>query len=101
MKTRNIFIACSLAAAACAAPAFQITRLSPQGEVARVRQVVARFDESAVALGDPRAAAPLTLSCSDAQATAGSGRWSSDREWVFEFDNDLPPGVACSVQLRP
>ncbi len=81
--------------------AVQIIGLTPQGEVAQVRQVVAKFDDSAVNFGDPKAPAPLTLSCSDAQATQGNGRWISDREWAFEFTNDLPPGVKCTLQLRP
>ncbi|HSV54988.1 MAG TPA: MG2 domain-containing protein, partial [Burkholderiaceae bacterium] len=89
-----------LALAAFAAHSFQITSLVPQGEVARVRQVVAKFDDSAVAFGDPKAPAPLALSCSDAQASKGTGRWTSDREWVFDFENDLPPGVQCSLQAR-
>ena len=83
------------------AAAFQITSLSPQGEVARVRQVVAKFDEAATAFGDPKAPAPLALSCSDADASRGSGRWTNGREWVFDFENDLPPGVRCSLQLKP
>ena len=82
------------------AHALQITSFSPQGEVARIRQVVAKFDESAVNFGDPKAPAPLSLSCSDAQATKGTGRWISDRKWVFDFENDLPPGVSCTVQVR-
>ncbi len=82
------------------AHALQITSLSPQSEVARVRQVVAKFDDSAVNFGDPKAPAPLSLSCSDAQATRGNGRWISDREWAFEFENDLPPGVSCALQTR-
>ncbi|MFM9902308.1 MAG: MG2 domain-containing protein, partial [Polaromonas sp.] len=82
------------------AQALQITSLSPQGEVARVRQVVAKFDDSAVKFGDPKAAAPLALSCSDAQATQGSGRWVSDREWAFEFERDLPPGVRCQLTAK-
>ena len=82
------------------AQAFQIVSLSPQGEVARVRQIVAKFDESAVRFGNPKAEAPLTLSCSDAQVTKGSGRWVSDRAWAFEFEDDLPPGVRCTAQLR-
>lgn len=86
--------------AAFAAQAFSLTSLSPQGEVARVRQVVIKFDESAVNFGDPKALAPLTLSCSDPQASQGSGRWISEREWAFEFTQDLPPGVTCSAQLR-
>jgi len=56
-------------------------------------EVVAKFDESAVNFGDPKAPAPLNLSCSDAQATQGSGRWLSDREWAFEFARDLSPGI--------
>ncbi|MES2972728.1 MAG: MG2 domain-containing protein [Pseudomonadota bacterium] len=101
MKTiATNLLAAALLLAAAGAQALQITSLSPQGEVARVRQVVAKFDDSAVNFGDPKAPAPLSLSCSDAQATTGNGRWTSDREWVFEFGNDLPPGVTCSLQTR-
>ncbi|QTN30739.1 alpha-2-macroglobulin [Rhodoferax sp. AJA081-3] len=89
-----------VATAAFQAQAIQIINLSPQGEVARVRQVVAKFDESAVNFGDPKAEAPLTLSCSDAQVTKGSGRWVTDRSWAYEFENDLPPGVTCNLQVR-
>ena len=98
----KIFItaAACLAAFTLPAQALQITSLSPQGEVARVRQVVAKFDDSAVKFGDPKAAAPLALSCSDAQATQGSGRWVSDREWAFEFERDLPPGVRCQLTTK-
>ncbi|MDO9167138.1 MAG: MG2 domain-containing protein, partial [Rhodoferax sp.] len=97
---KKIVIAGSIAAIACAAQGFQITSLSPQGEVARVRQVVVKFDESVVNFGDPKALAPLSLSCSDAQATKGAGRWISEKEWAFEFERDLPPGIACSLQVR-
>jgi alpha-2-macroglobulin len=81
--------------------ALQISSLSPQGEVAQVRQLVAKFDQAAVDFGDPKAAAPLTISCSDAQASKGNGRWISEREWAYEFENDLPPGVRCSAKLSP
>jgi len=97
---QKLILLCGVAAAAVSAHALQITSLSPQGEVARVRQVVAKFDESAVNFGDPKAPAPLSLQCSDAQATKGTGRWVSDREWAFEFENDLPPGIACTVQAK-
>ena len=93
-------IAVLLAVTAMQAHALQITSLTPQGEVSRIRQVVAKFDESAVNFGDPKAPAPLSLSCSDAQTTKGSGRWISDREWAFEFEKDLPPGVNCTLQIR-
>ncbi len=84
-------------AAVGAAQALSVTSLSPQGEVARVRQVVAKFDGPAVRFGDPRAPAPFTVSCSDPDAARGTARWNSDREWVHEFAADLPPGVRCSV----
>lgn len=93
-------VAAALLALALPASALQITNVSPQGEVAQVRQLVVKFNESAVAFGDVQAAAPVTLSCSDAQATRGNGRWTSDREWAFEFENDLPPGVRCAVQVK-
>ncbi len=94
-------IICSLVAtAAVHAHALQIVSFTPQGEVSQIRQVVAKFDTSVVNFGDPKATAPLSLSCSDAQATKGNGRWISDREWAFEFENDLPPGVSCSAQVR-
>ena len=89
-----------LASAALHAQAFQSVSVSPQGEVARVRQIVAKFDDQAVQFGDPKAEAPFSLSCSDAQVTKGSGRWVTDRSWAFEFENDLPPGVSCNLQVR-
>ncbi|MBY0455263.1 MAG: alpha-2-macroglobulin [Burkholderiaceae bacterium] len=95
------FILCSAIALACAgAQALQITSLSPQGEVARVRQVVAKFDAAVVHFGDPKAPAPLTVQCTDAQASQGTGRWTSEREWVFDFERDLPPGMRCTVQAK-
>ncbi|MET0312259.1 MAG: MG2 domain-containing protein, partial [Burkholderiaceae bacterium] len=80
--------------------ALQVTSVSPQGEISKVRQAVVKFDEAAVNFGDPKAPAPVTLSCSDAQVTRGTGRWTNEREWVFDFENDLPPGVSCTLQAR-
>ena len=93
------FFVCLLAAGW--AQAFQVSSLSPQGEVAQVRQLVVKFDEAAVNFGDPKAPAPVSLSCSDAQASAGSGRWINERQWAFEFERDLPPGVTCTTQVKP
>ncbi len=81
--------------------ALQVSSLSPQGEVAQVRQVVARFDGPAVNFGDAKAAAPLTVNCSDSKAAQGNGRWISANEWAFQFANDLPAGVRCTVQTLP
>jgi hypothetical protein len=89
-----------LAVATLHAQAFQILSVSPQGQAVRVRQVVAKFDDSAVNFGGPKADAPLTLNCSDAQVTKGSGRWVTDRSWTYEFERDLPPGVTCNLQVR-
>ncbi|MBS0390831.1 MAG: alpha-2-macroglobulin [Proteobacteria bacterium] len=89
-----------LVLAAGAVQALTVTSLSPQGEVARVRQVVAKFDGPAVRLGDPQAPAPFTLSCSDADAAKGQGRWTGAREWVYDFAQDLPPGVRCTVSAK-
>ncbi|HNZ91143.1 MAG TPA: MG2 domain-containing protein, partial [Acidovorax sp.] len=101
MNATKWLVATGLTLMALGVQALQINRFSPQGEVARVRQVVARFDAAVVPLGDPKAPAPLSLSCSDAPATQGQGRWTSEREWVFDFDNDLPPGVRCTATAKP
>ena len=69
MNAKQWMLAASLSLVAWGAQALQITSFSPQGEVARVRQVVAKFDSAAVNFGDPKAPAPLSLSCSDASAT--------------------------------
>ena len=100
MNLKKFFLMGSLLASAGAAQAFQVVSVSPQGEVAQVRQVLVRFDEAAVSFGDPKAAAAATLSCSDSQASKGAGRWINAREWAFDFEADLAPGIACSLQLR-
>lgn len=93
--------ALSTAFLAFGAQAFTITSVTPQGEVAQVRQLVAKFSENAVNFGDPKAPPPLKLSCDDAAASPGQGRWNSAREWVYEFANDLPPGVSCRADAIP
>ena len=99
-RIASTIAAALLAASIWPAHALQVTSLTPQGEVAKVRQVVVKFDEAAVTFGDPKAPAPVALTCSDAQATQGTARWTNEREWVFAFANDLPPGVRCTVQVR-
>ncbi|SFM10213.1 MG2 domain-containing protein [Variovorax sp. OV329] len=108
MRSEGIFrfsataiVALAMSLASVCAGAVQVSSLTPQGEVSRVRQVVARFDEAATRFGDAKAAAPLSVSCSDAQAAKGSGRWVNEKQWVFDFENDLPPGVRCTVSRAP
>lgn len=87
----------ALFAAAFAATAATVQTFSPQGEVARVRQLRASFSEPMVRFGDPRLPAPFELRC----PSAGSGRWVDDRTWVYDFNEDVPAGSACSAALKP
>ena len=80
-----------------AALALQITQLSPQGDTAKIEQLSARFDQAAVPLGDSQATAPLQVRCEP--AAKGSGRWLSDRQWVFDFEKKLAPGTRCSAEV--
>lgn len=79
---------------AVAAPA--VSNFSPQGEVAKIRQVRARFTEAMVKFGDPKAASPFDVDC----AVSGTSRWADDKNWVYDFERDLPPGTSCSFSLR-
>jgi uncharacterized protein YfaS (alpha-2-macroglobulin family) len=81
------------------AQATGIVAATPQGEVAQVRQVTVKFSEAVVAFGDPRLVDPFAISCQGA-APAGSGRWASDRVWLYDFREPLPPGTRCVARLR-
>ena len=74
-----------------AAARFHIEQFSPQGSVKGVRQVTARFTSAVVALGDPRLPDPFQVTC----AAPGKGRWADGRNWVYDFDADLPGGERC------
>lgn len=89
-----------LAATTWRADAARIVQVSPQGTVTQVRQVVVKFDESMVAFGAPNLAAPAAVKCSDPHASAGQSRWIDNKTWAWDFTSDLPPGVACSVDLK-
>ncbi|HYT48534.1 MAG TPA: hypothetical protein VEL04_08940, partial [Burkholderiales bacterium] len=76
-------------AAACAAA--QVDVFTPQGEAKGVRQVAARFTEPMVAFGDPRLPDPFDVRCEgDAAHLKGRGRWADARNWVYDFEQDLP-----------
>ncbi len=100
-RARGFWLCALSLLAAPGAQALQVKSFVPQGEVARVRQVVVQFDRPAVAFGDAAAPAPLQLSCSDAAAAQGAGHWNNEREWAFDFARDLPPGVRCTATFRP
>ena len=97
MKLVSRLCALALLVLPLLAQAGAISRFSPQGEVVNVRQVRATFSEPAVRFGDPRAPAPFDIACSE----AGSGRWADERNWVFDFNRDVPPGVRCSFTVKP
>ena len=53
-----------------------------------------------VPFGDPRLADPFALSCQGA-VPAGAGRWASDRVWVYDFREALPPGTPVQGVASP
>ncbi len=79
-----------------AARAATVEIFSPDGDAKQVRQVTARFSEAMVALGDPRLPDPFIARCQ----APGKGRWADTRNWVYDFDDDLPAGLKCAFTLR-
>ncbi|MDX2168049.1 MAG: MG2 domain-containing protein, partial [Deltaproteobacteria bacterium] len=95
--TQWLVVGCVLLAPAVAGAA-TIERFTPQGPVKEVRQAVAVFSAPMVPFGDLRAVAPpFSVQC----PVAGSGRWVDPRTWAFDFEKDLPGGIACSFTLAP
>jgi alpha-2-macroglobulin len=75
----------------------RVEMFSPQGVVKGIRQVTARFTEQMVPFGDPRAnVQPFEMDC----GLKGTGRWADTKNWVFDFDSDLPAGIQCILRLR-
>ena len=102
-RTFEVAAAGLLLAAGLASPSSQaatITAVSPQGEVAQVRQVVVKFNEAVVPLGDLRQPDPATLSCQGG-AAPGTARWINDRTWAFDLREPLPPGMRCLLKAKP
>lgn len=73
-----------------------VERFSPQGEVRAVRQVAARFSEDMVRFGETGLPAPFEIAC----ALPGRGRWIDARNWVYDFEQDAPPGARCSFTRK-
>jgi uncharacterized protein YfaS (alpha-2-macroglobulin family) len=86
--------------AAMTANAASIASVSPQGEVAQVRQVTVKFSEPVVPLGDLSLPDPMTLAC-EGDVPSGAGRWANARIWLYDFREPLPPGTRCTLTLRP
>ena len=69
---------------------------SPQGVIKGVRQVTARFSEQIVPFGDPRLVEPFDIKCPE----KGQTRWADGKNWIYDFDRDLPAGVECEFTLK-
>ena len=95
-----VFVAALIAFnAASAAP--QVQLFTPLGEAKGVRQVTARFTEPVVAFGDPRPVDPFTVQCDgDPERTKGAGRWADSRNWIYDFEADLPAGQRCRFTIN-
>ena len=97
---RRTFTVAAMLFAAAHTDAVTIASVSPQGEVAQVRQVTVKFSEAVVPFGDLRLPDPMSVSCQGA-VPAGSGRWANDRVWLYDFREALPPGTRCTLKPRP
>ena len=82
-----------LAAWGDAAP--QVTLATPGIGNGAIERFTLRFSTAMVPLGDPRIAAPATVTC----AVAGEGRWVDQQTWVHEFATPLPGGTRCTFDL--
>jgi uncharacterized protein YfaS (alpha-2-macroglobulin family) len=73
-----------------------VQTFTPTGLARGVRQVTVRFASPLVALGDPKLPEPFDIQC----AASGAGRWADTRNWVYDFDADLPAGERCVFTLK-
>ena len=49
-----------------------------------------------VALGNPLRSDPFAVDCE----VPGNGRWVDERNWVYDFDYDVPGAVGCRLSPR-
>ena len=97
IRTLALGVMLSLVAAVAAQDAAKVESFSPQGQIKDVRQVVARFSQPMVSFGDPRSEAPFDVECGG----NGRGRWADARNWLYDFDQDLPAGTECNFKTKP
>lgn len=68
----------------------------PTGTVKGIKQVRARFSEGMVPFGFlKQPLKPFHIDC----AAPGKERWADERNWLFDFDEQLPAGVKCKFTL--
>src|SRR4030043_496530 len=92
-----LFLCFSFASGAFAEDGPQVELFSPQGTVKGVRQVSVRFSEQMVPFGDPKGLIePFDIACPE----KGTSRWADGKNWVFDFEKDLPAGIRCEFKLK-
>jgi uncharacterized protein YfaS (alpha-2-macroglobulin family) len=74
----------------------QVVLATPGGPGGAIERFTIRFSQAMVPLGDPRAAAPITVTCS----VNGEGRWVDQQTYVWEFAQALPGGTTCEAKTR-
>lgn len=72
-----------------------VKNVTPQGYTKTVDQVRIEFSQPMVRFGDIKLDFPADSSC----FKNGQGRWIDTKNWVFDFDNSLPGGASCSIQV--
>lgn len=79
----------------------QVDMFTPTGQAKDVRQVAVRFSEPMVAFGDHGLPEPFSVRCNgDPDQLKGRGRWADQRNWVYDFDENLPAGQICRFTLN-
>ncbi len=98
---RLLAIVTGMLAAGAAWSAPQVEVFTPQGQAKSVRQVAVRFSEPMVAFGDPRLADPFTVKCDgEPERLKGRGRWADQKNWIYDFEADLPAGQRCQFTIK-
>jgi len=96
-KLLGLFFCLLIVSAAYAQEGTQIEMFSPEGLVKKVRQVSVRFSDQMVPFGDPRSVEdPFEINCLE----KGSCRWADGKNWILDFDRDLPAGINCEFRLK-
>ncbi|MDX9731404.1 MAG: MG2 domain-containing protein, partial [Bdellovibrionales bacterium] len=85
------------------AGAAEVVSVSPLGAVKRVQQIVVRFSDDIVPMGDPRShRSPFQIECrggvgSKVETPSYSVRWIDSRNWSLDFAKPLGSGMACAL----